>query len=84
MKNFRPDKKLKRKNAWKRYRKTKNILDDWVRQLRNENRTSNYPPVSFPKKLKYHRHLVPKVIKLELKKKKQKIWKKIKTFMKKK
>lgn len=55
MKNFRADKKLKRKRAWKRWRKTKNILDNWIKEERNRVKAGlphRKPPVAYsvPKK----------------------------------
>jgi hypothetical protein len=56
MKNFRPDKNLKRRRQWKDYAKKRNILRDW--RIRQVNRQKvglpvERPPVMFPDRKKF-------------------------------
>jgi len=56
MKNFRPDKKLERKRAWKWWRKTRNTLKDWLREESNRAEAGlphRNPPVEFAQRRKY-------------------------------
>jgi len=66
MGNFRPDKKLKRKKAWKRWRKTRNILENWVKEESNRVKLGlppRKPPVRFSKRRKYPIKELPKASK---------------------
>jgi len=63
MRNFRPDKKLKRKKAHKKWQKTRNILEQWLREERNRIKQSLPPrksPVRFSKRRKYPIKELPK------------------------
>lgn len=56
MENFRPDKKLKRKRTYKRWRRIRNILENWIREERNKIEAglkSKGMPVRFGKRRKY-------------------------------
>ena len=56
MKNFKPDKKLRRKRQYKDYKKKNNILTQWQREQENR-RDAGLPlrrmPVEFPERKKY-------------------------------
>lgn len=52
---FRPDKKLKRKRAWKRWRKTRNTLENWLKEEGNRGLPHRNPPVEFAQRKKYPR-----------------------------
>ncbi len=87
-KNFRPDKKLKRKKAWKQYKKIRNILKFWRRSVANGKQSKKNPPVRFSQPLRMKK-LLKRIAKKLLKDKKnvvklkwyQKLWKKIKTLL---
>lgn len=56
MGNFRPDKKLKRKQAHKRWKKTRNTLENWLKEERNRKKAglpSRKPPVRPARRRKY-------------------------------
>lgn len=60
MKNYRSDKKLKRKKQWKKYDKIKKILKDWrARQLNRQmvGLPGEKPPVFFTDRKKYEQRI---------------------------
>ena len=59
MENFRSDKKLRRKQAWKRYEKTRNILNAWAKGARNSKWSGKRPSVQFPKSKKWPSRVEP-------------------------
>ena len=66
MGNFRPDKKLKRKRARKKWRKNRNILENWWKEERNRRKAGlprRAPPVRFAKKRKYPTRSVEDIMK---------------------